>query len=198
MTNTLDNSTAVNNSVINEGNPLRPDILTVSGYYFSFTEPGQSYISIDDIAHALSNLCRFAGHTRVFYSVAQHSVMVSRIVSSEARLAGLLHDAAEAYIGDVTTPLKMLLSQYREIERSVEKVIFNRFSIPDTLSPEIKHADLRLLATERRDLMTDKTGAGTWPIIQDIEPLSEPIIPLSPKEASNLFLQEYEKIISEH
>jgi len=170
----------------------------VSGYYFSFTEPGQSYISIDDIAHALSNLCRFAGHTRVFYSVAQHSVMVSRIVSSEARLAGLLHDAAEAYIGDVTTPLKMLLSQYREIERSVEKVIFNRFSIPDTLSPEIKHADLRLLATERRDLMTDKTGAGTWPIIQDIEPLSEPIIPLSPKEASNLFLQEYEKIISEH
>lgn len=132
---------------------MQPVILTSTGRYFSFVNPDPNSICIEDIATGLSRICRFTGHTRSFYSVAQHSVLVSHLVPSEHALAGLLHDASEAYLGDVSSPLKQLLPEYRELERKVEQAIATRFGLTLPLHPSVKKVDLQMLVTERRDLM---------------------------------------------
>lgn len=171
----------------------RPDILTSSGIYFDFLNPKIEAVRTDDIAHALSHVCRFSGHTRSFYSVAQHCVMVADLVPNEDKLAGLMHDAPEAYLGDVTRPLKRLLPDYRRIEKTVEAVVLLKYGIehiPDT----VKRADLVMLATEQRDLMP--THDDQWACIAGIEPLQYHINPLTPKEAKALFIERFCQIIS--
>jgi len=170
-------------------------ILTQSGNYFDLLRPEESCFSIKDIAHGLSNLCRFTGHCREFYSVAQHSVLVSRILPIELKFAGLMHDAAEAFLGDVSSPLKHLLPEYKKIEENVEKAIFDRFGVSwdQVKSKEVKKADLILLATEKRDLMPI-TGY-QWEILKGIGPLDfMRIHPLPPEKAFNLFMEEYNKL----
>lgn len=176
---------------------MSPNIQAASGYYFDFECPEGSVILIEDIAHALSHLCRFTGHTREFYSVAQHSVEVSYLVPPEHALAGLLHDAPEAYIGDVASPLKQLLKDYKAIERRVEEAVLTALGVNPDLDPCIKRADLIMLATEQRDLMPDAGRTWHWQSIPGIAPLERSLMPLPPSAARYLFLERYREIVTQ-
>ena len=174
---------------------MKPDILTVAGNYFDFTEPDRCTFGIMEIAHALSHICRFTGHVHTFYSVAQHSVLVSQIVPPEDALAGLLHDAAEAFIGDVAKPLKQLLPDYKAIEERVEAAVLGRFGLPAKLPASVKAADLVMLATEKRDLMPGDRH--TWECIAGHRPLDGRILPMSPRTAFEAFMLRYSEITGE-
>jgi hypothetical protein len=165
---------------------VRPDILIRSGQYFDLVNPDPAMIRFHDIAHALSNLCRFTGHTRLFYSVAQHSVLVSRIVPEEFAVAGLLHDAAEAYVGDVSTPLKKLLPEFNRIEKHIESLIAAHFGLSDLYPEAVRQADIVMLATERMALMPDDDSR--WEILDGVQPSDVIISPLPPSEAYDLFV----------
>ncbi|WP_242095448.1 hypothetical protein [Sphingomonas sp. CROZ-RG-20F-R02-07] len=130
-----------------------PTILLRSGAYFDLLDPHGSAFTIEDIAHGLSMTCRFAGQCRQFYSVAEHSWHTSFLVAPEFRLAAVMHDAAEAFIGDVTRPLKSLLPEYKAIERNVEAAIAERFGLDDAGADEIKRADLVMLHAEQAVMM---------------------------------------------
>jgi len=128
-------------------------IQTVGGRYFDFADPDESMIDVCDIAHSLSNQCRFTGHPKTFYSVAEHSVWCSHIVPPDDAAAALLHDAAEAYCGDMSSPLKALLPEYKMIEKRVEAVVMRRFGIALPLPASVKTADNLMLRLEQRFAM---------------------------------------------
>ena len=130
-------------------------IQTVSGQIVELVNPDPEQIYIHDIAHALSQICRFAGHSSRFYSVAAHSVLVSHRVPPEYALEGLLHDASEAYIGDISRPLKRALPEYQVIEARWEAAIAKRFRL-DTrpgVHHYVKKADNEALSIEAAYLM---------------------------------------------
>jgi uncharacterized protein len=146
---------------------------TASSRQFWPLEPRPDEVHIEDIAHALSMQCRFAGHCREFYSVGEHSVRVSYACDPEDALWGLLHDASEAYLVDVPRPIKPYLTGYREIEARVMAAICTRFGLPASMPRSVKIADEILLATEARDLMS--APPADWclresPIVERIEP----------------------------
>ena len=164
-------------------------VSTKSGRRVSLLNPSPSQIVIGDIAHGLAHQCRFNGHTNKFYSVAQHSVLVASILPRELRLAGLLHDASEAYLGDVVQPLKDLLPEYQSIEANFCEVLGARFGVNLQHNYAIRHADLVVLATERRDLMPMDTA--DWSSIAGITPLCRTIRPKSPEAASVQFMEMF-------
>lgn len=167
-----------------------PTILLRSGAYFDFEEPEASAFTIGDIAHALSHLCRFTGHTRQFYSVAEHSWFCSMIVPRRVALHALLHDAAEAFVGDVSRPLKALLPGYREIERRVESAVFARFGLGPDMPREVKDADLQMLRSEQRWVMGSDDR---WPGIDMIQPVVRPHC-WEPERARGHFLERFEEL----
>ena len=168
-------------------------IQTYSGKKFDFLYPDLSSICIEDIAHALSNICRYTGHVGEFYSVAQHSVIASHIVPKEDALTALLHDATEAYLTDISKPLKQLLPEYVKIEDSIWLRIAEKFNLPATLPKSVKDADMILLATEKRDLLGE--GPEEWEIIRNIRCIESEIIPVPPKTAEKLFLERISRIM---
>lgn len=164
-------------------------ILTAGGRHFDYLDPRPEDLDILDIAQGLANECRYAGHTRAFYSVAQHAWLASQLVPREHALEALLHDAAEAYCKDIPRPLKLLLPDYQAIEARVECVIRARFGLPARMSPAVKFADRIMLATERRDLMpADDTP---WEILDGIEPLPRRITAVHAGRAQAMFLRRY-------
>lgn len=120
---------------------MEPTIRTFTGREFNLASPTPEQVFIEDIAHALSQLCRFTGHTNQFYSVAQHSVAVSLRVPKEFALWGLLHDAAEAYVGDMSSPLKSICPEYRGIEHNIMAAVCERFGLPYLEPLVVKEAD---------------------------------------------------------
>lgn len=139
---------------------IEPWIETVSGTKFEFQDPKPEMINIEDIAHALSMQCRFTGHTKWFYSVAEHAIWVSYLVPVHLALEGLLHDASEAYIADVASPVKQFLSNYKEMEEKIMAAISKKYGVGHPLSAEVKHADLVMLSTEAYDLLPSE--GHTW------------------------------------
>lgn len=125
-------------------------ISIVGGQFFDLLSPSTSEYDIYSIAIPLSNLCRYTGHVTKFYSVAEHSVLVSKIVPPKYALEGLLHDASEAFVGDVSSPLKKLLPVYKDIEDEVQKDIAKRFSLVYPFPEEIHKADKQLYWSERK------------------------------------------------
>jgi 5'-deoxynucleotidase YfbR-like HD superfamily hydrolase len=118
--------------------------------------PRPEEIDIDDIAHSLSQQCRFLGHTDAFLSVAQHSVLVSQQVPREDALWGLLHDASEAYLCDLPSPIKRdpEMSIYRVAEDRLMLAVCEKFGLPPEMPHSVKVADKVVLATEFRDVTT--------------------------------------------
>jgi hypothetical protein len=124
-----------------------------SGHIINLHHPEKSTIEILDIAEALSRICRFGGHCRAFYSVAQHSVFVAALCPVHLKKAALLHDAAEAYLGDVIKPLKVILGDtYGKLEEKFETEIFLRFGISHQDAQAVKEFDRMALEIESEAL----------------------------------------------
>ena len=171
-------------------------ILLQSGNYFDFDKPMESKFTLLDIGHALSRLCRFNGHTNRFYSVAEHSVHVSRLVPARFKMHALMHDAAEAFMGDMASPLKWMMPEFAQLESVVSLAIQERFGLAHNwvdAKPFIKEADLIMLRAERKQLMT---GDDEWEIISNVPDIK---IDLSNKcehmEALNMFALEHQRTV---
>ena len=172
---------------------------TWSGKKLFVLDPKPEDICIEDIAGALSNLCRFNGHCDVFYSVAQHCIEVSYQVPKEWSLGGLLHDAAEAYLGDMIRPIKQVLPEFKELEKRWEKAIETAFDLQltDEARAAIKEADSRMLLTERRDVAHRAWGFRTWKEDeQGVRPFDGILSPLPMSVNRQEFLARYRELRS--
>jgi hypothetical protein len=175
--------------------PDGPWILTTSGRVFPLRDPRPDDVDPRDLAHALSHLCRFGGHAREFYSVAQHCLLVSRLVPPEFALAGLLHDAAEAYLGDVVSPLKGELYRYRLLEERIAGVIERRFGL-DSLAlsaPEVVAADRQALAIEVRCFLP--VAGPLWSEIAEVEAPPITLVALPPEAARDGYLTRLRQLL---
>lgn len=126
---------------------------TYSGRQFYPMDPQPEDIDIVDIAQALSMQCRFNGHVSQFYSVAEHCVLLSHQVPAENALWALLHDATEAYVGDMIRPLKKHMPEYQAAEHRVMVAIAERFGIEPVMPSSVRDADNRILLDERLALL---------------------------------------------
>lgn len=173
---------------------IEPWIETVSGKHFHFLNPSDDEIDIEDIAYALANNCRFNGHCDRFYSVAEHSVFVSSLLPKELQLAGLLHDAAEAYLTDIPSPIKQFMPEYKTLEHTVETAIARKFGLPEDVfsQQQIKEADIRQLMTEAEWMLPSK--GKEWAYYQEDRESGHPPAGYPPNMAYTFFMKAYQHL----
>jgi 5'-nucleotidase len=152
-------------------------------------------IDPDDIAHALSLICRYGGHVTRYYSVAEHSVLLSHAVAPEDALWALLHDAAEAYVGDMVRPLKYLIPRFRAIERELMVVICDRFGLNPVCPAAVKAADTRIMIDERATLLAPSQQP--WTSLEGLAPLGVTVEGWAPPVAERRFLARLDNLIEE-
>jgi hypothetical protein len=174
---------------------MSSSIITASGRRFDPLNPDPNLLNIRDIAHSLSNQCRFTGHVREFYSVAEHSVRcadyVLDVLNGGDDLAYLLlmHDASEAFLSDIARPVKHAAhfgDAYREIEDGLQRAITEHFGLPYPFPDIVHEIDNALLAAEARDLMP--SSFGKFPALLAYDTV---IVPWEPKMARAQFLMLY-------
>ena len=176
--------------------------------------PNPADIRIQDIAHALSNQCRFSGYTSRHYSVAEHSVYVAKMVSAHLRYKtkvsqqdhnrivrqALLHDATEAYLVDLPTPIKKHFPEFRAAEKKLWTVIAKVFDVDEEMHPLVKEADGRMCTTEKLALLSDFVSPSEWgKFFTDFPPYTgkDDIIDrevVNLPRARRLFLSHYDKV----
>jgi hypothetical protein len=170
--------------------PARGDWMqTYTGRAFYPLEPNPGDVDLLDIAHGLSMLCRYNGHVSRFYSVAEHCVLMSFAVAPEHALWALLHDATEAYLGDMIRPLKRQMPAYRAVEQEVMTAICDRFGLDYECPDEIKAADTRILRDERAALLGPSPQP--WLAVEDVEPLGVEVRGWSPARAEMEYLARF-------
>jgi hypothetical protein len=167
-----------------------PWIQTHLGIQFIVLEPRFENIHIEDIAHALSMNCRFNGHCKDFYSVAEHSVYVSSILDDDPDLAlwGLLHDASEAYITDLPRTVKSAMPQFEEIEEKYHRAVATRFNLPYPIPGAVLGADLAMLWAEKKQIMEVEL---MWTQTPVVEPACVEVQFWNPRTAKAVFLERF-------
>ena len=163
-----------------------------SGEMFSPLEAKPEDIEITDIAHALGMVCRYAGHCIIRYSVAEHSVLLSHTVDPENALWALLHDATEAYLGDIVRPLKNVLSSYMEAEERLAGVIASKFGLEGIMPAQVVEHDTRIVVDERAQIMAPSRLP--WPMLEGYAPLGVTIQGWDPARASRMFLARFNQL----
>lgn len=170
------------------GLPRKGDwIQTFTGKRFYVLDPRPADVDIRDIGHALSLQCRYGGHARFFYSVAEHCVILAMWVwattkNAKLAFAALMHDAAETYLPDLARPTKHHMPEYTAVEARLESVIFPIFSVGQVELDLIKEFDTRILMDERKVLFDVPLKWGT-----DNEPLGVRIFGWHPSMAEREF-----------
>lgn len=160
------------------------------GRTIDLRNPNVRDINILDIAGALSRICRFAGHVPSFYSVAQHCVIVSNALPHDLALAGLLHDASEAYLNDITRALKYSreMTGYRRLEDTMQRTIYRAFGVPEEMSPRVKVVDQSLGGVEFDTMLRGRT---VWEARYG---LPRQIETVSPERAELIFLDRFAQL----
>ena len=165
-----------------------------SGKPFYPLDPSPDEVDIQDIAHSLSMTTRYGGHAKSFYTVAQHSVILSNIVSKENAFVALMHDATEAYIGDLIRPIKYMLPKFIELEENIWRAVALRYNLPIVIPDEVKFHDTKICFTERNCLM-NHTGETDWG--HEVEPHDFIIEPWSQEKSYKMFIKRFEELYSE-
>lgn len=169
---------------------------TYTGRAFWPLDPEPADIDPVDIAHSLGMICRYGGHASRFYSVAEHCVLLSRAVAPQYALWALLHDATEAYVGDMIRPLKSQFVNYQEVEDNLMDVIAYRFGLEPGIPEAVHHADTRILLNEREALMSGSPR--NWGVVEWYIPLQGiKITGWSPDAAKVLYLNRLAELWTE-
>jgi len=169
-------------------------IATATGGQFSLSNPQPEQVVLADIAFALSKQCRFNGHCSAFYSVAEHCVLMTRFAERNGATVDellhiLLHDATEAYVGDMVAPLKNIMPDFRALEARVWDTIIDRFDLTTEQNVSVRTLDLRMLAREKEVLLPENTP--DWACLEGHPPLPISLYMWTPRDAAREFIQTF-------